>query len=484
MKYSKQIFLLLFGLVLQFSCSQDLGPIETEIKAVEQHLIRGLQLEGEDQVTYTLEERMKNYNVPGLSIAVVENGELRWAKGYGIANTNTGAKVDENTLFQAGSISKPVAALAVMKLLEQGKVDLDADVNTYLKDWKIPESKFTEDQKVTLRLLLTHSAGTTVHGFPGYTQKEDFPSVIDVLDGRGNTDAVVLDTIPNTLWRYSGGGYTIMEKVVEDVSNQTLEDFMAVTFFKPLKMSRSTYDQPINPEEYDNISAAYNGNGEIVEGLWNNYPEQAAAGLWTTPTDLATYCIAVQKGYKEGVDGVLKSSTIKTMLTKHKNDWGLGPSLEKEGDSLIFQHGGKNNGFTNNMRAYAGLGRAVIVMTSADGGNGLIREIMLGISDYYKWDMMKPRTIKTIPLNKNVIPSIVGDYVLNYQVPGVGDYNSEVKFEDDKLIVVDKVEQTTFILTAIEPLVFIDIDTGYKFVFDPEKKELFVNNRFTFNRKE
>ncbi len=483
----KNIFcaaLCLFVLSVTFVFGQDQEKIAEEIAAIEQHLIRGIQLEGEDKAMYTLNDRMEYYKVPGLSIAVVENGELRWAKGYGIANTNTGAKVDENTLFQAGSISKPVAALAVMKLLEEGKVDLDTDVNNYLKDWQIPESEFTKDQKVTLRLLLTHSAGTTVHGFPGYTQKDDFPSVIDVLNGNGNTDAVVLDTAPNTMWRYSGGGYTIMEKVVEDVSNQTLEDFMYSAFFVPLNMSRSTYDQPINPAEYDNISAASNGKGDIVEGLWNNYPEQAAAGLWTTPTDLAKYCIAVQEATKEGADGVLKSSTVKTMLTKHKNDWGLGPSLEKEGDSLIFQHGGKNNGFTNNMRAYANLGRAVIVMTSADGGNGLIKEIMLGISDYYNWDMMKPRTLKAIATEKSVVDAVVGDYVLNYQVPGIGDYNAVVKFEGEMLTVVDLVEQQTFKLTAIEPYLFIDIDKGYRFEFDIEKKELNVNNRFTFKRKE
>ncbi|MDT0558787.1 serine hydrolase domain-containing protein [Ichthyenterobacterium sp. W332] len=460
--------------------AQNNRSIKDEIKSVENNLERTLQIVGQPKQTFSIEERMKLYNVPGMSIAVVEDGELRWAKGYGIANSKTGDKVDENTLFQAGSISKPVAALAVMKLYEEGKIDLDEDVNTYLKDWSIPKNKWDVDQKVTLRLLLTHSAGTTVHGFPGYKQEDRFPSIIKVLQGKGNTDKVVLDTIPGTKWRYSGGGYTIMEKVVEDVSNMYLEDYMMDNLFKPLSMTRSTYDQPIDTNEYHNISAAYDGNGEIVEGLWNNYPEQAAAGLWTTPTDLAKYCIEVQKGYNQNVDGVLKSSTIKTMLTKHLNEWGLGPSLEKEGDSLIFQHGGKNNGFTNNLRAYANLGRAVIVMTSADRGNELINEVMLSISEYYNWNLMKPRLIKTIDVSLEDLKKLVGDYRLDYKIPGIGNYDISFTIKDGMIIVEDPNENSKSKLYPIEPNIFIDLESGNRFVFNPEENKVVINNRFIF----
>lgn len=483
MKLIKYLCLVTVLSLYNHALAQESKSIQDEILAIENGLVRSLQIEGQPKQTYSIEERMQLYRVPGVSIAVVENGKLRWAKGYGIANTNTGDKVDENTLFQAGSISKPVAALAVMKLYEEGKIDLDEDVNTYLKNWSIPENEYDEKQKVTLRLLLTHSAGTTVHGFPGYKQKDKFPSITEVLNGKGNTDKIVVDTIPGTRWRYSGGGYTIMEKVVEDVSALPLESFMEKNFFEPLKMTRSTYDQPINANEYNNISAAYNGNGEIVEGLWNNYPEQAAAGLWTTPTDLAKYCITVQKGFSEGEDGVLKSSTIKTMLTKHMNEWGLGPSLEKEGDSLMFQHGGKNNGFTNNLRAFANLGRAVIVMTSADRGNELINEIMISVSEYYNWNMMKPRSIKTIHIPVEELEQLTGDFRLDYKIPGIGNYDISVYVEDGKLIVNDPNEKSKAVLYAIEPLVFIDLVSGNRFVFMPEENRILINNRFNFIRK-
>ncbi|MBN1821194.1 MAG: beta-lactamase family protein, partial [Prolixibacteraceae bacterium] len=307
---------------------------------------------GSSPVTFDFLGRMEHYKVPGMSIAVVKDGKIVWTEGFGIANTETGSKVDTNTLFQAGSISKPLAALAALKLVEEGKVNLDEDVNTYLKTWKLPDNKYTSEQKVTLRLLLTHSAGITVHGFPGYRQDEKFPTINEVLDGKGNTDKIRVNKIPGTEWRYSGGGYTIMEKLVEDVSGMPLEEYMAKFILKPMGMNNSTYEQPLPQDLYSQASAAYDQKGELIKGWWHNYPEQAAAGLWTTPTDLAKYCIEIQEILAGKKKGVLKKEMVEDMLTKHLNNWGLGVSLTGDGESLIFQHGGKNAGFTNSFKAY------------------------------------------------------------------------------------------------------------------------------------
>ena len=265
---------------------------------------------------------MEYHNIPGVSIAIVKDGKLKWAKGYGIANTNNGNEVTVNTIFQAGSISKPIAALSALKLVENGSIDLDKDVNTYLTDWRIPDSKFTKDEKVTLRRLLTHTAGMTVHGFPGYKQKDTFPSITKVLNGKGNTAAIFLDTIPGSIWRYSGGGYTVMEKLVEDISGLSLDEYMAENILQPIGMENSTYSQPLGIGLYTDVSAAYDGEGNIIEGLWHNYPEQAAAGLWTTPTDLAIYCIEIQEILSKKKNGILSKEIIEMMLTKHKNNWG------------------------------------------------------------------------------------------------------------------------------------------------------------------
>lgn len=461
-----------FGLFISFLSCIPLGAqpamppeIMGEIARIENGLLAGIQVEGRLPETYRLTERMAHYKVPGLSLAVVMNGELRWAKGYGLANTQTGAAVTPETLFQAGSISKPVAALAVLKLWEEGKVDLDTDVNEYLRDWRVPENRFTADEKVTLRRLLTHTAGMSVHGFPGYTQADDFPDDITVLNGQGNTAPIVVDTFPGSLWRYSGGGYTVMERVVENVTGQEFQDYLDEHVLPSLGMTTSTYAQPLPPARHAAASAAYDSKGELIEGLWHNYPEQAAAGLWTTPSDLARYCIAVQQmlAGREGL--LLQPATVKAMLTKHENDWGLGPSLSGEGDSLTFGHGGKNAGFTNNMLAFAHRGAAIIVMTSGDNGWDLLSEIMRSASRYYDWGIMEPRTVRPVDLPLGALEKWTGRYQYEEQVPGIGDYVVTVNIKDGRLEVYDAPEETNHVLTPLGDEKFIDLESGDELQF-------------------
>jgi CubicO group peptidase (beta-lactamase class C family) len=484
----KRVLILFLVVSLSFTSCNNEKSIDAslEIDTIENGLLPTFQIKGDSIISYNILERMKHYNVPGVSIAIVENGEIKWAKGYGMANTDTKAIVDVNTIFQAGSISKPVAALAALKLVEEGKLDLDTDVNMYLKDWQIPANKFTSTEKVTLRRLLTHTAGMTVHGFPGYEQKDSFPTVTQVLNGKGNTAKVFVDTIPGSIWRYSGGGYTLMEKIVEDTSNKSLEDYMAENFLTPMGMNNSTYEQPLSKKYHTNASAAYNGKGEIAEGFWNNYPEQAAAGLWTTPTDLAKYAIEVQEIIAGKENGVLSKKTIDQMLTKHKNNWGLGPSLQWEKDSLIFRHGGKNRGFTNQFVSFANKGNAVIVMTNADRGGSLINEILRATSKQYHLAINKQRVIETIEIPVEKLNDLTGKYKLNYQIDGIGNYFIEVKIENNKLRIIDPNNGEINILTAIKEFEFIDLETGTKIRYSSDKtsETIVFNGRFTFNKIE
>jgi len=235
--------------------------LKDEIEVIENGLMKAVQIKGDIPKRFSLAERMEYHKVPGVSIAVVIDNKISWAKGYGIANTETGKEVGVNTLFQAGSISKPLAALSALKLVEEGSVDLDHDVNTYLTSWKIPDNDFTQDEKVTLRRLLTHTAGLTVHGFPGYSQTDTFPSIEQVLNGEGNTAAIVVDTTPGNTWRYSGGGYTVMEKLVEDMSGLPLEEYMNTNILQQMGMSNSTYKQPLPVDQHSLASAAYDNKG-------------------------------------------------------------------------------------------------------------------------------------------------------------------------------------------------------------------------------
>lgn len=463
------------------------NKLAREIEAIETGLRPSVVTLADSAKSYSIGERMEYYNVPGVSIAVVTDGKLRWAKGYGIANTQTGSAVDESTLFQAGSISKPVAALAIHKLAEEEKLELDTDVNTYLTDWKIEDSKYTENYKVTLRGLLTHSAGVTVHGFPGYTQTDTFPSVIEVLDGAGNTPKIEVDTLPGSIWRYSGGGYTIAQKVVEDVSGSPFAEYLDQNILDPLEMINSTYEQPL-PEQYHNrASAAYNEQGEIIEGVWHNYPELAAAGLWTTPTDLAKYCITVQEIAAGKTGEVLSQTTVEKMLTKHQNDWGLGPGLWGEGDSLMFGHGGKNAGFTNNMVASVQGGNAVIVMTNADNGGPLINEIFRSMTKQYDINLnaSEPRVVETAELTDVQLQNFAGTYHSVQPLFGVTNYPINAGAKDGMLILLDPDDGQRFDLTPLIDSTFLDFKQNMEVEFQTRNDSLIMtlkNYNFNFYR--
>lgn len=483
----KNTLLALLAIITLFtSCkTEPLTDITIEINAIENGLLKGIQVKGDTVETFNILDRMKVHNVPGASIAIIKDGKIAWAKGYGIANTDNGKEVDVNTLFQAGSISKPIAALAALKLVDEGTLDLDEDVSSYLKSWKLPDSKFTETEKVTLRRLLTHTAGMTVHGFPGYAETDSFPSINTVLDGKGNTPAIFIDTIPGSIWRYSGGGYTVMEKIVEDVSGLPLEEYMATTILPALKMNNSTYSQPLPENLQTNVSAAYHSDGNIVPGLWHNYPEQAAAGLWTTPTDLANYFIEIHKIYTSDTKGVLSKNMVTKMLTKDKNDWGLGPSLRWKNDSLIFGHGGKNEGFTNEMFAFANSGNGIIVMTSADNGGQLIGDILRSVSKHYHWGTHNAKEVEIIEMTDVELQKFKGKYLLDFQASNIGDYFIDVTVKDGKIHVMDSNNNEENLFTPQKDMNFIDLDKGDRVEVktdDSGNLSLFINERFTFNK--
>jgi len=351
------------------------------VKVIENNLKSNIRVNGEIDSSTSIVNRMKQLNVPGLSIAVIHNGKIDWAKGYGIANGTR--KVDTNTLFQAGSISKPVAALAALKLVEQGKLQLDVDVNQYLKDWKVEGDLLTKEKPVTLRQLLTHTGGLSGHGFPGYATGSEIPSTTDVLSGKGNTHEVRVNQVPGSKWRYSGGGYTVMQKIVEDVTGVSFSEYADNQILKPMGMVNSTYQHALPKTLKQRASAAYDRNGKMHPAIYNDYPEKAAAGLWTTPSDLAIYIMHMQAIMAGKKDGIIKKTTVESMFTKHQKNWGLGPAMSEVNNQLVFGHGGKNLGFTNKFKAFVNKGEGMIVMSNGDNGRSINQEIMRSISKHY-----------------------------------------------------------------------------------------------------
>jgi CubicO group peptidase (beta-lactamase class C family) len=360
-------------------CAADL---DQKIQHVAQGLLPAKAVKGRAIPKWTIEERLQFYKVPGVSVAVIADGKVEWARGFGTASAQGGKPVDAETLFQAASLSKHVAAMVALHLVDEGKLSLDEDVNLKLRAWKVPENEFTKTEKVTLRRLLNHSAGLTVHGFPGYAAGAPLPSLIDVLDGRkpANTAPIRVDTTPGTIWRYSGGGYEVMQQLVIEVAGKPFPQLAREIVLGPLGMSHSTYEQPLPSRLAGNAASGHGVNGATIEGKYHTYPEMTAAGLWTTPSDLALVVHEIQTG-----GHVLQPETQRQMLLKVLGDYGLGLGLTETNGQKAFSHGGSNAGFQCMLFAYREGGRGAVVMTNGDRGGPLAVEILRGIAAEYGW---------------------------------------------------------------------------------------------------
>ena len=269
--------LFLIGCLSLFAVAQNTTEAKPDVEQHIQHvtsgLIGGVVLKSDEHATHTLADRMKELNVPGVSIAVLHNGQIEWARGFGVRSIG-GPPVNAETLFQAGSISKPLAAMACLRLVQQGKLSLDADVNTYLTSWKFPSDPIAAGKPVTLRELLTHTGGTTVHGFPGYASTDPVPTLVQVLNGEkpANTPAIRSEAAPGARWNYSGGGYTIMQQAVIDVTHEPFPNLLHDSVLAPIGMKRSTYEQPLPQSLRENAATPYRGDGKPVEGGAHTYP--------------------------------------------------------------------------------------------------------------------------------------------------------------------------------------------------------------------
>ncbi len=356
--------------------------LEDRISRIENGLQSNLRVQYGDSISiqyYNIEDRMKALNIPGISIAVMNNGVIEWSKGYGMANTSEYRKVTINTLFQAGSISKPIAATRALQLVEEGQLNLDSNVNHFLRSWKVPENEFTTKEKVTLRRLLNHSAGLTVHGFPGYSTNDTIPSVVDILNGKGNTDPVRVFREPGEKVGYSGGGYTIMQLMITDIEKKNFAEILQEEVLNPLGMLSSTYENPL-PKTYHNIAAAgYKADGSQVPGKWHTYPEMAAAGLWTTPSQLLQWAKTIQETFQIQKDGFLKTHTVNEMIQDYGNNQGMGPYVVEH----LFGHGGSDEGFVSDLRIWKEHPISVAIMVNSDNGNDIIQEVFLSIAKEY-----------------------------------------------------------------------------------------------------
>jgi CubicO group peptidase (beta-lactamase class C family) len=340
----------------------------------------------------SIPQLMQRLRVPGVSIAVIKDYRIHWVKTYGVSDVETGRPVDSATTFQAASISKPVTAMAAMRLAQEQRLRLDDDINTVLKSWRVPSSDMTRDQPVTARSLMSHTSGADDgFGFPGYDPSAPRPTLVQVLNGQApsNVGSVSFGRPPYQGYKYSGGGIVIIQVALADLTGRTFAEFMQTTVLGPLGMASSSFEQPMSEAMAGHAARAHNGQGRGMSAPWHIYPEQAAAGLWTTPTDLAQFVIEVQTAVRGPTGRVLTQASGREMVTPvGTGPFSVGLTIEKRGEGWYFSHGGANWGFRADILGHVRKGYGIVVMTNSDAGSTLISEIESRVAAAYGWDSL------------------------------------------------------------------------------------------------
>lgn len=459
-----KLFILLGILLFQACAEAPTTDTQDRITMVESALTTPVYIEGDAK--WSIEERMKHYEVPGVSIAVINNGKIEWAKAYGILDKESKSPVTKKTLFQAASISKPVTAYGALTLVDQKKISLDENINTYLESWKLPENEFTKEKKVTVKNLLNHSAGITVHGFLGYSPDLPVPTLVEVLNGTppANSGASVVDKVPGESFRYSGGGYNIVQQMMIDVEGKAFPEIMNELVLQPLGMNGSTYNQPLTGEQLARAATGYLPDGAMVKGKRHTYPEMAPAGLWTNAEDLAKFAITMQETLKgQSEKGLSKEMTSKMLSPSVAEFIGLGIFINKKKDEIYFGHGGWNEGFSSEFTAHKDKGYGVVVLTNSNHP-AFISELIRSVALTYEWDDYVP-VYKKMEDEPATIAEISGRYLIggNRRIAVYQDNNQlltkELSEEPNELI---KISDSTYVRRDTERLFQFKTDEGGK----------------------
>lgn len=398
------------------SAAPALDPLAPMRNGLRPHRLRA----GEALPRWSLEERMAHYKVPGVAVAVIRNGEVVAARGYGLREAGTTDAVDADTLFSVGSVSKVATASIALRAVAAGRFDLDRDVNGYLSSWKITPQPGIADPHVSLRMLLSHTAGLDVHGFPDFQPGEALPTLRQILDGappaKGGT--VKLIHQPGSRFDYSGGGTMIVQLMLQEQAHESFEAIARRELFGPARMTRSTFENPL-PAERGNIAKAHNDKGERVAlpRGWEAFPEQAASGLWTSANDLGRFAAILLRSYK-GRDPFLPRSIAQAMMTEVSPSMhGLGPRIEGKGDMRVFQHGGDNDSYHASIEGSLESGDGFVILTNGDGAIPLRGEIRAAFSDALGYGVNAPQRIVELDFSDRSYDDYAGRYVRDEAIP-------------------------------------------------------------------
>jgi CubicO group peptidase (beta-lactamase class C family) len=411
--YHTAATLLLFFTVAITNYAVAQSTVQQRIKQVENGLTENLQTN--DSGPMNLQKRMEHYKVNGLSIAVIKDYKIDWVKAYGFSDTASKTPVTDKTLFQAASISKSLNAVGVMKLFKSRNLNLFADINTYLTSWKFPYDSLSKGKKINTANLLSHTAGLSVHGFGGYEPGTSIPSVIQILNGEKPANSAAVRSVfePGIRQQYSGGGIIITQLMITDISKERYEKYMSDQVLKPMGMLNSTFAQPPAGLKPGALATGYDIAGQEVKGKYHIYPEQAPAGLWTNPTELAKYIIETQLAYEGKSAKVLDQETTRLRLTPYMSaDAALGVFIENYDGLKYFGHGGANEGFRSSYYGSMEGGNGLVIMLNSDNGE-IIQELINSIAAVYNFKgLNKTKKIKLADVAEKDLDSYLGDYQL------------------------------------------------------------------------
>ncbi|RFB04980.1 serine hydrolase domain-containing protein [Parvularcula marina] len=375
-------------LFLAVTSAEPLSGDDPRIIAFETRLMDREARGNPDAARRTIEEALAIHHVPGAAVAIIEDGKIVWAKGYGTRLAGEDMPIDGETVFSAGSISKMINAGIILRMVDEGLLDLDRDVNDYLTSWKVEDSAFTAEKKVTLRMILSHTAGFSIHGFPDFEPGEELPSALQTLNGEppAKQGPVRLIFTPGERMQYSGGGITVSQVLIEDVTGLSYPEAARKYVLDPLGMTRSTFVNPL-PATHGNIARAHDRYGvpAALPRGWEAMPELAASGLWTSAEDMARFVIALEES-TNGEGDFLSTDLAQDMMTRVPMSWhGLGPRLNGEGETRVFHHGGANTSYRAHMEGHLASGDGIIILTNSTNGRAAWREIRKSAEEAFDW---------------------------------------------------------------------------------------------------
>jgi len=425
------VSVMIFLLFIMAACETPRSRMRQRMKSVENGLLKAAVFKGLEPEKMKLTERMQYYRVPGVSIAAIYKNKIDWAKAYGVKNARFSDPILTDSLFQAAALSQPVAALTALHFVEKGRLSLDADVNTILMSWKVPESPFTQRNKVTLRRILNHSASFVPEKLIGYPQSEDLPSLRMILAGERPAlpHGVWLTGQPGARFLYSDAGFAVLQQLLEDLEEKAFPEIAEEAVLQPLGIQNSTFECPLPSGLEARAVSGHLREGAPVEGRWHRYPAAAASGLWSTPSDLALFVIEVMKTARGESQKIVSPALAQAMLTPEEGIHGLSLNIEDAGDNLFFHTWGSNKGYECILVGYPVRGEGAVVMTNSENGYYIIHEILRAISATYEWPHFQPEVKTLYRLDDSIYPLYVGKYEVS------PDYILDVAHEDYYLVI-------------------------------------------------